>query len=173
MKIAIGADEAGYDMKEMIKTYLEERKVDYVDFGPSDGTQPIDYPDVGFAVAEEIAQGRFDRGILICGTGIGMTITADKVPGIRAALCHDTYSAERAMRSNNAQVLTMGARVIGPELAKHIVRAWLEAEFDGGSSGRKVQKIMDGEQRLFAAGGGRKENYSCSSPLVIERSEEA
>ncbi|SDD12103.1 ribose 5-phosphate isomerase B [Paenibacillus sp. UNCCL117] len=163
MKIAIGADEAGYAMKEIIKQFLEERKMDFVDFGPSDMTQAIDYPDVGFAVAEEIAHGHYDRGILICGTGIGMTITADKVPGIRAALCHDTYSAERAMKSNNAQVLTMGARVIGPELAKHVVRAWLEAEFDGGSSGRKVQKIMDGEQRLFAAGGGRREVNSCSS----------
>jgi ribose 5-phosphate isomerase B len=161
MKIAIGADEAGYTLKETIKCYLRERSVEFVDFGPSDEMQLVDYPDVGFDVAEAVAQGCYDRGILICGTGIGMTITADKVPGIRAALCHDTYSAERAMRSNNAQILTMGARVIGSELAKHVVRSWLEAEFDGGNSGRKVQKIMDGEIRL--SGGVRETKKTACS----------
>ncbi|CAG7657185.1 ribose 5-phosphate isomerase B [Paenibacillus allorhizosphaerae] len=162
MRIAIGADEAGYSLKEIIKSYLGEKGVECVDFGPSDGNEQIDYPDVGFAVAEQIAQGLFDRGILVCGTGIGMTITADKVPGIRAALCHDTYSAERARKSNNAQVLTMGARVIGSELAKHVVQAWLNAEFDGGASERKVQKIIDGEQRLYQALGPQSEINSCS-----------
>lgn len=147
MRIAIGADEAGFTLKEYIKSFLHEQGIEVTDFGLRDGTQSIDYPDVGFAVAEEIASGKFDRGILICGTGIGMTITADKVPGIRAALCHDTYSAERAIRSNNAQVLTMGARVIGSELAKRIVQTWLEATFDQGNSARKVQKIIDGERR--------------------------
>ncbi|CAG7626438.1 D-erythrulose-4-phosphate isomerase [Paenibacillus solanacearum] len=161
MRIAIGADEAGYTLKEIIKSYLGDKGVECEDFGPSDGNEQIDYPDVGFAVAEQIMQGRFDRGILVCGTGIGMTITADKVPGIRAALCHDTYSAERARKSNNAQVLTMGARVIGPELAKHVVQAWLDAEFDGGASERKVQKIMEGEQRLNQSRGPQSEN-SCS-----------
>ncbi|MEK3720671.1 ribose 5-phosphate isomerase B [Paenibacillus sp. FSL H8-0034] len=163
MRIAIGADEAGFTLKEIIKSYLAERGVEHVDFGPADSTQSIDYPDVGFAVAEEVVRGHYDRAILICGTGIGMTITADKVPGIRAALCHDTYSAERAMKSNNAQVLTMGARVIGSELAKHIVRAWLESEFDGGNSERKVQKIMEGEQRLAGTGVYAKEISSCST----------
>ncbi|GGD61896.1 ribose 5-phosphate isomerase B [Paenibacillus nasutitermitis] len=163
MKIAIGADEAGFTLKESIKDFLLERQSDVTDFGLMDGSQMIDYPDVGFAVAEEIAKGKFERGILICGTGIGMTITADKVPGIRAALCHDTYSAERAVRSNNAQVLTMGARVIGPELAKHVVRAWLDATFDQGNSARKVQKIMDGERRHQAAGGYQPEINSCST----------
>lgn len=163
MKIAIGADEAGFTLKECIKAFLQEQQADVTDFGLMDGEEIIDYPDVGFAVAEEIAKGQFDRGILICGTGIGMTITADKVPGIRAALCHDTYSAERAVRSNNAQVLTMGARVIGPELAKHIVRTWLDATFDQGNSARKVQKIMDGERRHHATGGYHPEINSCSS----------
>jgi ribose 5-phosphate isomerase B len=147
MKIAIGADRAGYELKETIKHFLAGLGVEAVDFGPPDGKEDVDYPDVGFAVASAIAEGKFERGILICGTGIGMTITADKVPGVRAALCHDTYSAERARGSNNAQVLTMGARVIGPELAKRIVHVWLHSEFDGGHSSRKVQKIMDGEQR--------------------------
>ena len=159
MKIAIGADEAGYTLKEIIKELLDERKIEVVDFGIKDAEGQIDYPDVGFAVAEEISKGNFDRGILICGTGIGMTITADKVPGIRAALCHDTYSAERSIKSNNAQVLTMGARVIGPELAKSIVKVWLDSEFDGGNSERKVQKIIDGERRLF---NGIRESNSCN-----------
>ncbi|GIP41393.1 ribose-5-phosphate isomerase [Paenibacillus sp. J31TS4] len=161
MKIAIGADEAGFPLKEVIKQYLTELGVDYEDFGCHDGADQVDYPDVGFAVANQIAEEKFERGILLCGTGIGMTITADKVPGIRAALCHDTYSAERARRSNNAQVLTMGARVIGPELAKQVVNAWLKAEFDGGASGRKVQKIMDGE-KLYRTPGSPRETNSCS-----------
>ena len=161
MKVAIGSDDAGYPLKEIIKSYLTELGVEYDDFGPSDGNVPIDYPDVGFAVAQQISEGKYERGILICGTGIGMTITADKVPGVRAALCHDTYSAERARRSNNAQVLTMGARVIGPELAKRIVFVWLNSEFDGGNSGRKVQKIMDGELR-YRNLDRRSETKSCS-----------
>ena len=159
MKIAIGADEAGYALKEIIKQLLDERKIEVVDFGLTDADGQVDYPDVGFAVAEEISKGHFDRGILVCGTGIGMTITADKVPGIRAALCHDTYSAERSIKSNNAQVLTMGARVIGPELAKSIVKVWLDSEFDGGNSERKVQKIIDGERRLS---NGTRETNSCN-----------
>jgi ribose 5-phosphate isomerase B len=150
MKIAIGADEAGFGLKETIKNYLASLGVECEDFGTNDEKQQIDYPDVGFAVAEQIAADKFERGILICGTGIGMTIAANKVPGIRAALCHDTYSAERSRRSNNAQVLTLGAKVIGPELAKKVVEAWLNNEFDGGNSGRKVKKIMDGEQRYLS-----------------------
>ncbi|WP_213584104.1 ribose 5-phosphate isomerase B [Paenibacillus sp. J2TS4] len=161
MKIAIGADEAGFGLKETIKAYLKELGVDVTDFGPSDSSQEVDYPDVGFAVADEIARESFERGILICGTGIGMTITADKVPGIRAALCHDTYSAERAIKSNNAQVLTLGARVIGPELAKQIVKVWLESEFTGGNSGRKVQKIIDGE-RQYRGGLEHPDSNTCS-----------
>jgi ribose 5-phosphate isomerase B len=161
MKIAIGADEAGYGLKEMIKSFISLQGIQIIDFGPTDGNRQVDYPDIGFIVAGEISNGNFDRGILLCGTGIGMTITANKVPGIRAALCHDTYSAERARKSNNAQILTMGARVIGPELAKYIVNAWLYAEFEGGPSERKVKKIMDGEQ-LFYRDGFAPEKNSCS-----------
>ncbi|TBL74628.1 ribose 5-phosphate isomerase B [Paenibacillus thalictri] len=162
MKIAIGADEAGYELKEIIKTYMSAQGIDVVDFGPGNKEQQIDYPDVGFSVAEEISRGNFERGVLICGTGIGMAITADKVPGIRAALCHDTYSAERSRKSNNAQVLTMGARVIGPELAKHVVQAWLDAEFDGGNSERKVNKITAGEERFYKPNDNQPEINSCS-----------
>lgn len=99
------------------------------------------YPDIAYKVASAIASGKFERGILICGTGIGMAIVANKVPGVRAAVCHDPYSAERARKSNNAQILTMGARVIGPELGKTILKIWLESEFTGGPSAEKVKRI--------------------------------
>ena len=102
-------------------------------------------------VAEAVARGEHERAILCCGTGIGMSITANKVPGVRAAQCHDTFSAERASKSNDAQVLTMGQRVIGPELAKMIVDAWLESEFSGGSSARKVKKMEEVDRRYHGA----------------------
>jgi ribose 5-phosphate isomerase B len=149
--IVIGADDAGLGLKGIIKGYLDDLGVAYDDVGVDtlDATAlGIDYPDVAETAATGIRDGRYDRGILICGTGIGMAITANKVPGVRAAQAHDVYSAQRARKSNDAQVLTMGARVIGPETAKTIVAAWLESEFDGGGSTRKVAKIADLERRL-------------------------
>jgi ribose 5-phosphate isomerase B len=145
-RLAIGADDAGFSLKSIIEEYLDEIGVPYDDLGvdnPSagNGPEPVDYPDVAKTVAYGIRDGRYERGILICGTGIGMSITANKVPGVRAAQAHDPYSAERARKSNNAQVLAMGARVIGPELAKSVVKAWLGAEFAGGASTRKVEKV--------------------------------
>jgi ribose 5-phosphate isomerase B len=145
-RLAIGADDAGFELKRIIRGYLEDLGVAYDDVGVDDptagaGPDPVDYPDVARAVATGIRDGHYDRGILICGTGIGMAIAANKVRGVRAAQAHDVYSAERARKSNDAQVLAMGARVIGPELAKTIVKAWLEAEFAGGASTRKVDKI--------------------------------
>jgi ribose 5-phosphate isomerase B len=100
------------------------------------------YPDVAFAVAEQVANGTFARALLLCGTGIGMAISANKVRGVRAAQCHDTYSAERASKSNDAQIITIGARVVGPELAKAIVDTWLRSDFDGGRSQPKVDLIQ-------------------------------
>lgn len=140
MKIALGCDEAGLSLLNVVRDLLKERNIETVDFGVHDAT-PVDYPDVGVQAAEAVADGRADRAILVCGTGIGMCITANKVPGVRAALCHDTYSAERAQKSNDAQVLTMGARVIGPELGKSVVEAWLNSEFAGGRSAPKVAKM--------------------------------
>ena len=108
----------------------------------------LDYPHIGLAVAEQVARGEADRAILICGTGIGMAIAANKVPGIRATVAHDAYSAERSILSNNCQILTLGARVIGPELAYHLVNAWLDYRFDQASaSARKVQIITDYERQ--------------------------
>jgi ribose 5-phosphate isomerase B len=148
MRIAIGADEAAYQLKEIIKEHLHFLGHEAVDYGCF-GTEPTDYPDVAFQVAKEVQKGNFERAILMCGTGIGVCITANKVKGVRAALCHDTYSAERARKSNDAQIITMGARVIGPELAKSIVAAWLESEFQGGKSTIKVIKIGEYEQKEF------------------------
>jgi ribose 5-phosphate isomerase B len=149
MKIAIGCDEAAFDMKELIKKYLEnDLKHEVIDFGVN-SKDPVDYPDVAEKVAESVAAKNQERGILICGTGIGMAIAANKVPGIRAACVHDSFSAERARKSNGAQIMTFGARVIGPELAKMLVRIWMESDVppEGSNSDRKVKKIMAIEAR--------------------------
>jgi ribose 5-phosphate isomerase B len=143
--IAVGSDEAGFDLKSTILGLLADKGLAVKDYG-CHSPEPVDYPDVAFAVARAVAQGAHDRGILICGTGIGMAIAANKVHGVRAAQVHDPYSAERARRSNDAQIMTMGARVIGPELAKSLVETWLACEFTGGASARKVAKIMAGEE---------------------------
>jgi ribose 5-phosphate isomerase B len=140
MKLALGCDEAAYDLKQILKKHLTDAGHEVTDFGTHDA-QPVLYPDVAFAVAEQVAAGQHKRGLLLCGTGIGMAISANKVKGIRAAQCHDTYSAERASRSNDAQIITIGARVVGPELAKAIVDSWLNSTFDGGRSQPKVDLI--------------------------------
>lgn len=147
MKLAIGCDEAACELKEVLKKHLLEQGHDVTDFGTHDA-KPVLYPDVAIAVAERVAKGEYPRAVLLCGTGIGMAISANKVTGIRAAQCHDTYSAERAARSNDAQIVTIGARVVGPELAKAIVDAWLRSTFDGGRSAPKVQRITDYEAKL-------------------------
>jgi len=145
MNIAIGCDEAACELKEIIKNHLLSNGHDVVDFG-THNSQPVLYPDIGIALAEAIAAGQHKRGILLCGTGIGMAISANKVVGIRAAQAHDTYSAERAVKSNNAQIVALGARVIGPELAKTIVDHFLAADFSGGNSSKKVDAITEYER---------------------------
>jgi ribose 5-phosphate isomerase B len=144
MNLAIGCDEAAYDLKELIKQHLEAAGHRVTDFGTHDA-KPVLYPDIAFAVAERVAAGDHERAVLLCGTGIGMAISANKVSGIRAAQCHDTYSAERASRSNDAQIITLGARVVGPELAKAIVDMWLRSRFDGGRSQPKIDAITQYE----------------------------
>lgn len=145
--IAIGADDAAIELKNLIKRHLEEKQYQVSDYSHDEQNDRPIYPDVAFALANAIKDGRHDRGILFCGTGIGVAIVANKVPGVRAAQCHDTYSAERARKSNNAQVITLGSRVIGPELAKTIIDAWLVSEFQGGASAAKVEKIGYYEQQ--------------------------
>lgn len=141
MKVAIGADHGGYRLKEDIKGLLEDLGVDYKDFG-THSTESVDYPDVALPVAQSVADGLFDRGILICGTGIGIGIAANKVKGIRAALVHDTFSAHACREHNDANILTMGERVIGSGLARDIVTIWLATDFEGGRHERRVEKMM-------------------------------
>ena len=140
MKVAIGSDHGGYDLKEEVIDLLEELDVDYKDFG-TDSTESVDYPDYATPVSKAVAKGEYDKGILICGTGIGMSIAANKVSGIRAALCHDVFSARATRQHNDSNVLTMGSRVIGSELAREIVSTWLDADFDGGRHQRRIDKI--------------------------------
>src|SRR4030067_1399410 len=139
MKILIGSDNIGYGLKEDIKEYLIGLGHEMIDLGCENAELSVDYPDVATSVAERIAEGGAERGILVCGTGIGMAIVANKVPHVRAACCHDPYSAERARKSNDAQIMTMGARIIGPELAKSLVYIWLDSEFYGGGAPKKVE----------------------------------
>ncbi len=140
MTIAIGSDHAGFPLKQVVKLWLEEHGYEVDDLGTYD-TKSVDYPDYAAAVAHAVAEGKADRGILICGTGIGMSMSANKVPGIRAALCTDVYTARMSRRHNDANVLCMGARVIGPGVAESIVEAWLSEEFEGGRHARRVGKI--------------------------------
>jgi len=141
MRILIGSDHLGHPLKEDLKTYLAELGHVAVDVGCSDPENPVDYPDVALELATRIADGEGERGILICGTGIGMAIAANKVFGVRAAVCHDPYSAERARASNNAQIIAFGAQIVGAPVARKLLAVWLEAEFQGGRSQRKVDKI--------------------------------
>ena len=149
MKIAIGCDEAANTMKDVILAELKSQGHEVIDYGTHNGA-PVLYPDIGVAVAEAIARGDAERGLLFCGTGIGMAISANKVPGIRAAQAHDTYSAERASRSNDAHIVSIGARVVGIELAKSIVHAFLTSTFDGGRSQPKIDALRMHEKRLTA-----------------------
>lgn len=146
MLVGIGSDHGGYSLKEEIKSHLEQIGVSFMDFG-TDSVEPTDYPLIACDVAEAVSEGRVERGIVVCGTGIGVCIAANKVPGIRAALCHDTFSARASRQHNNANVLTMGARVIGPGLALDIVDAFLNTGFeDGGRHARRVGQISEIER---------------------------
>ncbi len=150
MKIAIGCDEAAYNLKAAIMKHLDLKGVEYFDFGAGEGDVVL-YPDIAYKVADAVASGQYERGILVCGTGIGMAICANKVPGIRAAVCHDPFSTERSRKSNNAQIMCMGERVIGVELAKYLVDIWLECDFAGGGSAPKVERISELEKEHIEA----------------------
>ncbi|MDT0303491.1 RpiB/LacA/LacB family sugar-phosphate isomerase [Streptomonospora wellingtoniae] len=149
MKIAVAADNAGVALKNELRDLLRaDGRIDEVrDLGVPDAADDRAYPLLGIAAAEAVAAGEVERAVLVCGTGIGMCISANKVSGVRATVAHDSYSAERSVRSNDCQVLTMGARVIGPELAKRIVTEWIGHVFDPESaSAAKVARISDYEQ---------------------------
>jgi ribose 5-phosphate isomerase B len=146
VRIALGSDHGGFVLKEEIKTYLEKNRIEYKDFG-THTTDSCDYPDIALPVAKAVAAGDFERGILICGTGIGIGIAANKVPGIRAALCHDTFSAKASREHNDANILTLGERVIGRGLALDIVDLWVKTSFTGGRHQKRVDKIREIENK--------------------------
>ena len=144
MQIVIGSDSAGKPLCDVIAKHLHAKGLDVVDMSPAADSAPEFYARIAERVGLAVMAGTFERGILFCGTGIGVCIAANKVPGIRAALTHDTYSADRAAQSNNAQIITMGARVLGPELAKAVVDTWLAAAFDeNGRSASNVAALDD------------------------------
>ena len=140
MKIAIGSDHRGYDVKRRVISVLENLGHEVFDVGPQK-RESVDYPDYAFQVALAVSEGRVDRGVLICGTGIGMCIAANKVHGVRAAPCHDSITAEMSRRHNDANVLCLSADLLGEELIDRMVRIWLETEFESGRHARRVEKI--------------------------------
>ncbi|MGD2176905.1 MAG: ribose 5-phosphate isomerase B [Anaerolineae bacterium] len=146
--MAIGADHGGYELKEMLKGTLKELGYTAVDCG-TDSTTPVDYPEFAYAVAHLVAQGRAWRGIVVDGAGIGSCMAANKVPGVRAAMCYDHATAVNSREHNDANVLTLGAGLIGPSLARQIVKSWLEAPAGGGRHARRVNKIMEIERRYL------------------------
>jgi ribose 5-phosphate isomerase B len=146
--VAIGADHGGYQLKEMLKGYLGELGYTVVDCG-TDSASPVDYPDLAFAVAQLVAQGRAWRGIVVDGAGIGSCMAANKVPGVLAAMCYDQATASNSREHNGANVLTLGAGLIGPNLARQIVHTWLNTPFGGGRHGKRVDKIMEIERRFL------------------------
>ena len=147
MKIGFGNDHAAVELKMILLEHLKERGFECVDYGSYSPDQKVDYPDAGLKVAEAIKRGEIDKGVLICGTGIGISLAANKVPGIRAAVCSEPYSARLTVQHNNANIIAMGARVVGPELAKMIVDEFFDAEFEGGRHQMRVDKITAIEEK--------------------------
>ncbi|MBI5043789.1 MAG: ribose 5-phosphate isomerase B [Nitrospirae bacterium] len=148
MKIAVGSDHAGYELKEKIETHLIEQGKDIEDYG-TNGNNSVDYPDFAVAVAEAVSKERVNMGILICGTGIGMSIAANKFPHVRAALCYDVYSAEMSRKHNNANILVLAGRVLDSGVALKIVDVWLKTDFEGGRHKNRLDKISEIEKRFM------------------------
>lgn len=142
MKIAIGNDHVAVEMKNEISAYLKEKGYEVINFG-TDSSESCDYPVYGEKVGRAVAEGRADLGIAICGTGVGISLAANRVPGVRAVVCSEPYSARLSREHNNTNVLAFGARVVGPELAKMIVDSWLLASFEGGRHERRVKLLDD------------------------------
>src|SRR5437867_2965576 len=142
MRIAIGSDHRGYDVKRRIRSLLEQIGHEVLDFGP-DSNESVDYPDFAFQVAQAVAEGRVERGVLVCGTGIGMCIAANKVKGVRAAPCHDSITAELSRRHNESNILSLSAALLREELIARMIRIWLETPFNGGRPARQVAKMLN------------------------------
>jgi RpiB/LacA/LacB family sugar-phosphate isomerase len=147
MRIVIGSDHAGFELKKFVSRLLEEENLEVMDVG-SYNTDPVDYPDYAEAIGLAILEGRADRGVIICGSGVGASVAANKLPGIRAGLCHDTYSARQGVEHDDMNVLALGARVIGPELARELVLAYVRANFTGEERHRRrLAKVRTLETR--------------------------
>lgn len=148
MKIVLGSDHAGFKLKADLRDYLAEQNIAIFDMGVAEEI-PADYPEIARAVAEKISQKEFERGILICGSGIGMSIVANRFPGVRAALCHDLYTARMSREHNDANLLVLGGRLIGKGLAREMIKVWLESVFQGGNHQRRLDQIesLDNEMK--------------------------
>lgn len=148
MKIGIGSDHGGFALKEELKAFMEEKNIEVVDFGTYN-TESVDYPDYGEVVAKAVIDGQVEKGVVICGTGIGISISANKVKGIRCALCGDVYSAKMSREHNNANMIALGGRVVGVDLAKEILSGYLDSNFGGGRHKRRLDKISEIEDRFM------------------------
>jgi ribose 5-phosphate isomerase B len=148
MKIGLACDHGGFELKEELKAFLKSMGVEPMDMGTY-GEDPVDYPDFGVLVAEKVSKGELEKGILICGTGIGMSILANKFPGVRAALANDLYSSRFSREHTDANILAMGGRIVGKDLAKEILRVWLETPFAGGRHKGRLEKIEAIEKQRF------------------------
>lgn len=147
MKIAIGSDHAGLELKKEIISLLRDLGIDCIDFG-TNSSGSVDYPDIGIKVSEAVSSGKIERGILICGTGIGMSIVANKFPGIRASLCNDLFTAKMSRLHNDANILVLGGRIVGKDLAKEIVKVWVNTPFEGERHCIRLKKITQIEEHL-------------------------
>jgi len=147
MTIAIGCDHAGFELKKEIISLLDDLHVACIDYGTK-GHESVDYPDIGEKVSEAISSGKLEKGILICGTGIGMSIVANKFPNVRASLCNDLYTAKMSRLHNDANILVLGGRIVGKDLAKEIVRVWVSTPFEGERHCVRLKKITQIEDRL-------------------------
>ncbi len=150
MRIAIGSDHAGFDLKEGLAAFLRQIGHQVVDVG-THSTDPVDYPDYAEALGKVLLAGMADRGVLVCGSGVGASVAANKLPGIRAGLCHDTYSAHQGVEHDDMNVLVMGARVIGPELARELLKAYLEVDFTGEERHRLRMKKVQALERRYSS----------------------
>lgn len=146
MTIAIASDHGGFELKEELKAFLKGMGISCLDLGTTNGEESVDYPDFGMELARRVSNGEIDRGVLVCGTGIGMSIVANKFPNVRAALVWDTFTARMAKEHNDANVLVIGGRTTAREMATEIVKTWLEARFEGGRHQRRLDKIREIEK---------------------------
>jgi ribose 5-phosphate isomerase B len=150
-RIALGSDHAGFSLKGDIATYIEGLGYEILDLGPH-SAEPVDFPDYAEAVGHTILMGEAMRGVLICGSGVGVSVAANKIPGIRAALCHDIYSAHQSVEHDDVNVLALGAQVVGPAVARELVRAFLEASFSGKENHRRRVEKIEAMEKRFADG---------------------